>query len=752
MKSTNVTLQTGTKPSVTRRSSFLTRFLASFLVAVLIGGSGAAYVSAEDTVESIAFGAVSSNPVQLSVEDGTKSLTLWANFKETSTPQNVTSLATWASSSSLVKVDKGVLSATGAVSGVSITAKYKTFSASIIVDASYSLSELQLEVDGANAGVGRTVWLGDELTLTAVNADTSEDVSEDAVWTSSSASVATVENGEVTLVAAGTTKITAKYKGRSDSVTLTVKAPYSEISIVSPKIESGIVDLNVGDDPVQFSLSAVRTDDDSTESDLETKAAWTSSNSAVVKVDKNGLATAVGSGTATVTATLNGVKDAVTFYVLTPYEAMKLASEKPLNLSFNAEPVKVTASVVKGSAQAEDKTAQAEWKSGNLLVASVGTDAAGVVTVKPRGVGTTQITASYLGVSKSLTVTVFPTIESVDVVPDKLDAFEGDTVELPQVNGVAVSGDPVDLTKLVQWKSGSETVLTVDETGKWKALKAGTATLLALVENEEGQVKTDQIEVTVHKKIHSLYADTTNISIVTGTEAAFPAVTVIYADGEEKVITSEVTWKSSSTNLLVKATKIKGLQPATATLTGTYLGKTVSIKTVVEEKFQTIKVEPSSLALGLKASQTIKVTATTVSGKKVSIGSRITWIPSSEELISIKGASVKGLAEGSGKLTATIQGKALEIPFTVAAKLTKLTASPTSLKLTSGASGTVKVTATYENGKTVDVTSAVSWSNSNGNVAKVTGGTVLAIAKGSATLKGSFGGKNVTVRVTVKKG
>ena len=109
------------------------------------------------------------------------------------------------------------------------------------------------------------------------------------------------------------------------------------------------------------------------------------------------------------------------------------------------------------------------------------------------------------------------------------------------------------------------------------------------------------------------------------------------------------------------------------------------------------------------------------------------------------------MKEGSGKLTAVIQGKTLEVPFTVTAKLTKLTASDKSIKQVAiGTVETVKLTADFENGKSVDVSAEAKWTTSNARVATVTNGVIKFVGKGSASIKATYGGKTVSVSVSAK--
>ncbi len=72
-----------------------------------------------------------------------------------------------------------------------------------------------------------TLEVGGEETLTATVAP--DDATDKAVtWSSDNAAVATVDNGKVTAVAAGTATVTAKAGDKTDICTVTVKAPLTE--------------------------------------------------------------------------------------------------------------------------------------------------------------------------------------------------------------------------------------------------------------------------------------------------------------------------------------------------------------------------------------------------------------------------------------------------------------------------------------------------------------------------------------------
>lgn len=737
-----------------RRQTWTWRMCAAILAIALIVVPWSSVSAAEETVLGVELDSVS-EPVTLIVEGESYSIRAWATVSTTSNKKDVTDSATWTSSSSQIKVNKGVITATGEVSSATITAKYLGFSSEIKVKSVYQYKEVKLVLDGADAPEKKTVQLGDTLNLTAkgVKEDNSgtEDVTEAATWTSSNTAVATVDDGKITLVSAGTATITAKRLGRSGTIALTVESPYSAIKITSDPAIDGPIEMYVGEAARTLEASAVLKEGGADES-ITKLATWTSSNSNVVKVEE-GKVTAVGAGTATVTAKRHGVSESVTFYVRTEYEAMKLSPEKPIAFTLYGAGIDLEATVVRGTRDSIDVTSSAEWKTADSFIAAIVKEN-GKVTVVPRSVGTTKVSVTYKGLTKEQTVTVYPSIVKVNIAKDEMDVFLEDTAALPAVTGETAAGSSQDISKLVQWTSSDSSIVAIED-GKWKALKTGTATLTATVENERGvpsAVKTGTVTVNVHNKVLTLDSDITAISVVTGKEADLPPVKIIYENGDEAMITDKVTWKASSANLLVKSPRIKGLKASTVTLTATYLSKSISFKVTIEEEFTKFQITPTgTLQLNLNKSQSIKVTGITKSGKKVSLASRLDWQSSVPELVLINKSSIKGQQEGSGKLTAVIQGKTLEVPFTVTAKLKKLAASEKSIKQVAiGTVETVKLTADFDNGKSVDVSAEAKWTTSNARVATVTNGVIKFVGKGSASIKATYGGKTVTVSVSAK--
>ncbi|QJD87164.1 Ig-like domain-containing protein [Cohnella herbarum] len=749
-------------PELSSRPSYIyNRILSMILVLALIGSTfGGVASAADEVVTGVHIDPQSSSNI-VYVDDNSIILFATADISGGSgtTNRNVTDEATWSSTSSLIKVAKGVVTATGVVSSATITARYKDKTDTYSVSSQYYYNDVKLKIDSVDAPDKQDVNLGPDLTFvaTGTKSDSAIDTLTDtAVWTSSNSNVATVSKGVVKLLTAGETTITVKSKGKSDSIVLTVKSPYEKIEINNNSDQeiSSPIDITIGaSNDRQLKAKAVYKSGASGPVDITNDTTWTSSNSAVAKISEKGLMTAVGAGTAVISAKRFGSTDSVTVIVRTEFEALKITPEKTINVTLYGAKVELTASASSGKELNKPVTDLAEWKisDADQAVAVIEKDSnTKRVYVVPKGTGTAQITASYLGLSKTISITVSPTITTVEIEKDSLDVFVEDTATLPAVNGKTVAGDTKDIGKFVEWTSSDTSIVKIED-GKLKALKAGTVTLSATLEGASGTPDiTDTITVNVHKKILALIPSEETISVVIGKEVELPKVQLIYEDGSEDPISDKIVWKSSTPKLLVTSTKLKGLLATTATLTGTYLNQTVKIKVTVEEEFISFAIEPKKISTTLKRSQTVKVTGTTKSGKKVSLGSRIDWHPSSEEHVTVKGSSVKGVEEGSGKLTATVQGKSLEVPYVVTAKLSKLTASNTSFATVAGAQHSVELTALYENGKTANVTTQATWVSSKAAVATVSDGRISVISKGSATIKGTFGGKSVTIRVSVK--
>ena len=223
--------------------------------------------------------------------------TYTAQLSATITPDDADNrTVTWTSDNEEVATvdENGLVTAVGigeanitaiAADGSGVTATCKvTVTPKLVTSVTLDQSELTIE---------RTYTAQLSATITPEDAD-----NRTVSWTSDNEEVATVdENGLVTAVSAGEANITATAVDGS-GVTATCKVT------VTPKLVTSVI-LDESELTIEKNfteqLTATVAPDDADNLSLT----WTSDNEEVATVDENGLVTAVGEGTATITATAN---------------------------------------------------------------------------------------------------------------------------------------------------------------------------------------------------------------------------------------------------------------------------------------------------------------------------------------------------------------------------------------------------------------------------------------------------------------
>ncbi|WP_441910200.1 Ig-like domain-containing protein [Paenibacillus sp. MCAF9] len=719
------------------------RWLAATLAIVMVMTSMTGIVNAaEDTITGIDFTYdpsdynSSTSSLETFVEDDKVNLAVYATG--TGIRKEVTADATWKSSNTaLVKVEKGVLTGVGKGTAT-ISATYKGFTISIKASSDYIYDSVSLMQNGVTAPTTLDIEIGQNLAFTLNGLKGNKDplpVTGEAVWTTSNAAIATVDEGVIKLLGVGAVTITAKYKGKSDAITLNVTSPYKSITIDSGT-SGKLVEIDIGSDDKVLTASV----DPKIGSilDVTKDAKWVSANEKVATV-KLGVVSAVGAGKTTITVSYKGVSTTIDVVIRTPYQSIKLSPEKEYHLQLQDKDLQVRADVLNNKNDSDDVTDEAEWTSSNVVVATVSKG-----LIKPKSVGTARITASYKGVSRSIEITVYPSITELSIETETIDGYTDISEDLPRVMATTFDGSKVDVSKIVKWSSADEKIATI-KNGQWTAKALGESVLTASLQNYKADVK-----LVVHMKPLKLIADVKDLSIILGKETPLPSVNVINEDGEEENISSRVKWKASSDDIVLKETTMKGLDVTSITLTATYLTKSVTVRVRIEEEIVKLVVDPISLDLYPGKSKSVKVTGYYKSGKQVSLGSKMNWESGNPNIATVSSTSVKGIAVGTTKITGSYQGKTVIVPIVVSPKLKSLVLSSKSVQLSPGGVYLAKLQANFTTGNPADVTDDAVWTSSKASVATVVNGKIVAVSKGSASIKATYAGKSVTIRVSVK--
>ena len=423
----------------------------------------------------------------------------------------------WSSSDEdVVIVDEdGNIEAVG-IGTATITASVDDFSDSVDITVNAPLTSITLDKQETTIKKGDTV----DLKVIYNPEDTTD--SKDVTWTSSDNTVASVdEDGTVTALKDGTTTITAKVGDlTADCIVNVREVPLEEIDL-----NQNAITLNKGEksEPLVVSYNPDDTTDDKT-------VTWSSSDDDVATVE-NGVITATGAGTATITATVGEFTAECEVTVISPLESITLTADRTtddlevddtVNLTVEYNPTDTT----------DDKAVT--WSSSDEDVATV--DENGVVTAVSGGTAT--ITATSV-VNENITATcdvrVLKHTTGITLDQSEMTLTKGE-ISVPLV----VSFEPADTddSKDVTWSTSDASVADVDTEGRVTAVGAGTVTITATV----GEF-TAECEVTVISPLESitLTADRTTDNLEVGDTVN---LTVEY-NPADTTDDKAVTWSSS---------------------------------------------------------------------------------------------------------------------------------------------------------------------------------------------------------------
>ena len=384
---------------------------------------------------------------------------------------------------------------------------------------------------------------------------------------------------------------------------------------------------------------------------------WSSSNESVLTVDANGLVTAVGDGTANITATVDGVcatTDAIT--VTTPVvkvSGVKLSAAN-LKLAVGGEPSTLTATVEPDNATNKNVS----WSSSDPTVATV---VAGVVTPVKAGAATITVTTEDGDHSAACKVTVIQPATGITLDKQKV-ALVGAAVE--QLKAAVV---PAEANQTVVWKSSNESVATVDQAGKVTPVSKGTATITA--STEDGNYSQD-CAVTVSNPATNLAVDQSALNLKKGEEGTVKVSLAGALAGEvdETKLALDDTGASKAFKVVDNG---DGSYTVTALKTGSgsfvitaeSLSQTVSVTVI--NPVQKVELNKTSLSLTVgDASAKLSATVNPADADDAAVS----WTSSDSSVATVKDGVVTPLKAGTATITATCGDKTATCAVSVAAR------------------------------------------------------------------------------------
>jgi uncharacterized protein YjdB len=467
-------------------------------------------------------------------------------------------------------------------------------------------------------------------------------------WQSTNPSVATVDSsGLVTAVSVGSTTIRATVDGIDGTSSGTVSlVPVASVS-VSPS------SFSVQATTVQQLTATTR--DGSNNILAGRVVTWQSNNTAVATVSATGLVTGVVAGSATITATSEGIQGASTATVTaapSPAIASVTVTPSPFSVQVGATQALTAAARDAGGNTVATSFA---WSSNNSAVASV--NASGVVTGVTTGVATISATAAGITGTSTANVVAVP-VATVTVSPGTFSKTVGQTQQL-----VATLKDANNNTltgRVVTWSSSNNALATVSSSGLVTVLAPGTVVITATCETKTG-TSTGTLSAAPPAAVATVSVSPSSFTKSVGSTQL---LTATVKDASNNVLTGRtITWASSSPSVATVTTPgqtatVTAVAAGSATITATC--ETVpgtSTATVTLVPVATVSVSPSTFSVVVGATQQLTVTLRDSSGN-ILTGRTITYASSDTTKATVSvGGLVTAVAAGSFIVTATSEGK-----------------------------------------------------------------------------------------------
>ncbi|MCR5203473.1 MAG: Ig domain-containing protein, partial [Lachnospiraceae bacterium] len=454
-------------------------------------------------------------------------------------------------------------------------------------------------------------------------------------WTTSNSSVCTVDSGKVYAVGEGTATIVAKTNNGYTASCVYQVIDNSTVEVISLILDRNSVVLTVGGTTtLAFNILPSNASNKS--------VTWTSSNTSVATVS-GGKITAVGEGTATITAKTSNNKTSTCLVTVSKsnIEARSVSLDKTSLALIEGGTATLKATVQPSNAS--DKSIS--WTSSNTSVALV--SGGEVIAV---GEGTATITATTSnGKKATCSVTVSKATVAVTGV-----SLNENTLPLAIGSSATLTATvaPSNATnKTLTWTSSNTSVATVTSSGKVTGVTAGTATITVKTNNG----KTDTCTVTVSPVAPtSVSLNKTSLNLNVGNSETLTA-TISPSNATDKTL----TWTSSNTSVATVSSngKVTVVAVGNAVITvKTSNGKTASCSiTGTPIAAISIALNKSSLTLYDGNSETLSATITPSNVTDKSL----TWTSSNTSVATVSNnGKVTAITKGTATITVkTVNGK-----------------------------------------------------------------------------------------------
>jgi hypothetical protein len=392
--------------------------------------------------------------------------------------------------------------------------------------------------------------LSSQFALSGIFSDgSSQDLTFDAVWSSTAPEVASVSNhdsdrGLAHAIAIGTATISAMFDNVRATTQLTVTRVVLQTITITPA-NGSLLSLSTS------SLTATGNYSDGSTVDLTGTVVWSSSRSDIASVGGAGTVKALLQGTTTITAALEGVSGTSNLNVTGGnLTAITITPATPQLVRDTVARITATGTFSNGSIR--DITGSVDWSVAVPAVATVIPAGGNLAWLSAAGVTTTgtRITARSGSLSgEALLMVSAPQLVSIAVTPT-LDLTVGTSSRLITTARYN-DGTSQDVTANTTWASTAVNTASVGNSGSAKGRVTGVAAGSATINAAYGGF-TSSAAVTVKNRNLTGLTINGSSAAVSGNQARFTA-TASYGDGFSKDVTEDAVWSLDKANVAILA-------------------------------------------------------------------------------------------------------------------------------------------------------------------------------------------------------
>ena len=585
-----------------------------------------------------------------------------------------------------------------------------TVTASTVAVTGVSLDQSTLEItEGEHASLKATVTPPD-----ATN--------QNLIWSSDAEAIATVENGVVNAVKAGSAVITVKTEDGGFTASCTVTVNAAVIAVEGVTLDKETADLTVGGD---ITLVATVKPAEATNKEVT----WSTSDDKVATVDANGKVTAVGAGSATITVTTKDGGFTATCKV-TVTNAVVAVTGVSLDKNTLSLTEGETATLVATVAPENATNKKVTWSSDD---ASVDVDQNGKVTAKSAGSATITVETEDGDFFDQCEVTVVAGTIAVTGVTLNGNAI---SLKVDETATLVATVAPENATnKNVTWSSDAPSIASVDQNGKITAHAEGSATITVETEDGDGEIYA-QCEVTVVDDaavvVSAIELNFTELELKVGGGKEIKA-TVKYSDGSSSTKEAVVWTTDNSDAIDLDEGWVDALEEGVANVTASFGGKSATCVVTVISNITTVAVTGVTLnktEASITKTGSLTLTATVLPTNATN--KNITWKSSDESVATVSDGALTIVGLGTTIITVTTEDgeKTATCTVTITDVLATNIIIDNALSLTVGETGSIELHILPG-----DAAQTATWKSDKESVATVdANGVVTAIAAGTANI------------------